>query len=117
MSKTESLPPATRIKLASIEDLARLIITWAMRHNPQAVFYLEENGKHYLFTLTTTLGYYQFHGLPLIVYVELDKPPKGKFIAYTTDPEETVLYKNSMEERRYQYVPIIKVSERPAFFK
>ncbi|MGQ4833193.1 MAG: hypothetical protein ACP6IS_04760 [Candidatus Asgardarchaeia archaeon] len=111
-----NIPKAIKIKVKSLADLTRLAITWALRHNPQALFYLKDSEKHFLFTITTTLGYFELRGLPLIVYVELDKPPEGKFIAYTTDPEETVLFKNTTEDRKYQYVPIVELAERPAFF-
>ena len=111
-----NIPKAIKIKVATLADLTRLTITWALRHNPQALFYLEESGKHFLFTITTTLGYFELRGLPLVVYVELDKPPEGKFIAYTTDPNETITFKDTTEDRKFQYVPIVKLAERPAFF-
>lgn len=111
------IKPAIPLKLQSLEDLVRLVVTWTLRQTPASVLYFKKNGKHYYASVTTLGGYYNLRGIPLILYVEDDKEPEGPFIAYTTDPEEEIKFMKSTTERMYKYIPIIRLTAPPVFFR
>jgi len=115
--ETNEIKPAIPLKLKSLDDLVRLVVTWTLRQTPASVLYFEKNGKHYYASITTLGGYYELRGIPLILYVEDDKEPKGTFIAYTTDPKEEIKFMNSTTERMYKYIPIIRLTTPPVFFR
>ena len=112
MSNNE-IPPPVNLKIASMVDLARMLVSWSQRDRPASMLYFEHNGKHIYGTLISNHGYYQYYGLPLWVYTEGDGPPKGNFLSYTARPKESVKFVDSLEsEPMIVNLPIITITEK-----
>jgi len=111
------LKKALKIKIESFSDLIRLAVTWAThRAIPMVLYFKTGNNKHIYATFSVISSYYDFHGLPVVMFYEGDKEPEGVFIAYSSDPKEEWMFKNAMDERKYQYIPIIKLAEPLPFY-
>ena len=117
VSENGQLQPAVPLKLASLEDLARMLVFWMTRERGVSILYFEKDGKHIYGALTASFpGYYELRGLPLFICVVRDKAPEGKFIRYQGQPEESVSFVKSIEiDPKYHYIPIVKLAEPPAF--
>jgi hypothetical protein len=64
MSKDDIRPPVN-MKIASMIDLARMLVSWSQRERPASMLYFEHKGKHIYGTLISNHGYYEYYGLPL----------------------------------------------------
>lgn len=117
MSEKIRLPPAISLKLSSLEDLARMLVFWMARERGASILYFKKDGKHIYGTLTVSFpGYYELRGLPLFICVIRDEAPKGQFLRYQGQPEESITFVKSIEiDPKYQYLPIIKLAEPPEF--
>lgn len=112
MSKSDLRPPVN-LKLASMADLARMLVSWSQRDRAASMLYFEDKGKHIYGTLISNHGYYEMHGIPLWVYTEGESAPDGNFLAYGTRPKESVEFVASIEsEPRVAYLPIIRLAEK-----
>ncbi|MGQ4911783.1 MAG: hypothetical protein ACTSV3_01540 [Candidatus Thorarchaeota archaeon] len=113
MSKNEIRPPIN-LKIASMEDLARMLVSWSQRDRPASMLYFEHNGKHIYGTLISNHGYYEYYGMPLWVHIEGDGPPEGNFLAYKSRPKESVVFVDSLadSEPMTVFLPIIRLSEK-----
>jgi hypothetical protein len=111
MSK-EGIRPPVNMKIASMIDLARMLVSWSQRERPASMLYFEHKGKHIYGTLISNHGYYEMYGLPLWVHTEGDGPPKGNFIAYKGRPKESLEYVDSFadSEPMTVFLPIIKLA-------
>ena len=112
MSKADIRPPVN-LKLASLNDLARMLVSWSQRDRPASMLYFEHDGKHYFGTLISNHGWYEYYGLPLWIHIEIDGPPKGTFLHYKAKDEETVLFANKItSEPLWVSLPIIQLAEK-----
>ena len=112
MSKADIRPPVN-LKLASMKDLARMLVSWSQRDRPASMLYFEDKGKHIFGTLISNHGYYEFQGVPLWIYTEYNEPPKGSFLAYKARPKESVEFVESIDsEPMIVHLPIITLSEK-----
>lgn len=112
MSKDDIRPPVN-MKIASMTDLARMLVSWSQRDRPASMLYFEHDGKHIYGTLISNHGYYENYGLPLWIYIEGDKPPEGNFLAYKARPHESVTFVNEIDsEPMVVHLPIIRLSEK-----
>lgn len=101
------------LKLASMTDLARMLVSWSQRERTASMLYFQHNGKHIYGTLISNHGYYEYHGMPLWVYTEADEEPTGSFLAYKSRPEESVKFVNKLEsEPMIVNLPIIRLAEK-----
>jgi hypothetical protein len=113
MSKVDVRPPVN-MKIASMIDLARMLVSWSQRERPASMLYFEHKGKHIYGTLISNHGYYEYYGLPLWVHAEGDGPPEGNFIAYKGRPKESVSFVDTFadSEPMTVFLPIIRLSEK-----
>jgi hypothetical protein len=113
MSKDDIRPPVN-MKIASMIDLARMLVSWSQRERPASMLYFEHNGKHIYGTLISNHGYYEMYGLPLWVHTEGDGPPKGNFLAYKGRPKESLEFVDTFadSEPMTVFLPIIKLAEK-----
>ncbi|MFW9849546.1 MAG: hypothetical protein ACFFF4_10405 [Candidatus Thorarchaeota archaeon] len=112
MSKADIRPPVN-LKIATMKDLARMLVSWSQRDRPASMLYFEHNGRHVYGTLISNHGYYEMYGLPLWIYTELEKPPEGNFLSYTARPKETVNFVDSIDsEPMTVHLPIIRLAEK-----
>ena len=117
MSKDNVRPPVN-MKIASMIDLTRMLVSWSQRERPASMLYFEHEGKHIYGTLISNHGYYEMYGLPLWVHAEGDGPPKGNFIAYKGRPKESLEFVDSFadSEPMTVFLPIIKLAEKARCF-
>ncbi|UCE10203.1 MAG: hypothetical protein JSW61_14725 [Candidatus Thorarchaeota archaeon] len=112
MSKADIRPPVN-LKLASMRDLARMLVSWSQRDRPASMLYFEHNGKHIYGTLISNHGYYEYYGMPMWVYTEGEGPPEGNFLSYKSRPEESVQFMQAIEsEPMVVYLPIITLADK-----
>ncbi|MGV9103370.1 MAG: hypothetical protein ACOC3C_04575 [Candidatus Thorarchaeota archaeon] len=112
MSKADIRPPVN-LKLASMTDLARMLVSWSQRERTASMLYFQHNDTHIYGTLISNHGYYEYHGMPLWVYTEGDEPPAGSFLAYKSRPEESVKFVNNVDsEPMVVHLPVIRLAER-----
>ena len=113
-----SIKPPVNMKIASIEDLARMLASWSQRDRPASMLYFEHNNKHIYGTLISNHGYYEYQGLPLWIYIETDSPPGGVFLAYRARPKEVVEFVDTIDSEPMTFhLPIIKLAEIPVFLQ
>jgi hypothetical protein len=111
------LKPAVRMKLKDVNNLVRLVHFWAIRERTATILHFKKGKKHIMGTFTSLPAYYSLEGLPLFLYVELDKGPGGPFIKYKSDPDEQWDYASGTFDRKWLYIPLIELSEVPAFLR
>ena len=112
MTKSDLRPPVN-LKLASMADMARMLVSWSQRDRAASMLYFEDKGKHIYGTLISNHGYYEMQGIPLWVYTEGESAPAGNFLAYSSRPKESVEFVDSVEsEPRVAYLPIIRLAEK-----
>ena len=112
MIKADIRPPVN-LKIATMTDLARMLVSWSQRDRPASMLYFEHNGRHVYGTLISNHGYYDYYGLPLWIYTELEHEPEGIFLSYTARPKESVNFVDSIEsEPMTVHLPIIRLTEK-----
>ncbi|MGY5854657.1 MAG: hypothetical protein RTU92_13895 [Candidatus Thorarchaeota archaeon] len=112
MSKADIRPPVN-MKLASMEDLARMLVSWSQRDRPASMMYFEDNGKHIFGTLISNHGYYEYQGVPLWIYTVSDDPPTGNYLLYKARPKESLEFVETAEaEAMTVSLPIIRLAEK-----
>jgi hypothetical protein len=112
LSKADIRPPVN-MKLESMVDLARMLVSWSQRDRAASMLYFEDNGKHIFGTLISNHGYYEYQGVPLWIYTEVDEGPKGNFLAYQARPKESIRFVESIDsEPMIVHLPIIRLSEK-----
>ncbi|MEE9353698.1 MAG: hypothetical protein V3U94_04665 [Candidatus Thorarchaeota archaeon] len=112
MTKSDLRPPVN-LKLASMADMARMLVSWSQRDRAASMLYFKDKGKHIYGTLISNHGYYEMQGIPLWVYTEGESAPAGNFLAYSSRPKESVEFVDSVEsEPRVAYLPIIRLAEK-----
>ncbi|MHA2378384.1 MAG: hypothetical protein ACXADO_09495 [Candidatus Thorarchaeota archaeon] len=112
MSK-EGVTSPINIKLESMMELARMLVSSSQRDRPASMLYFEYNGRHIYGTLISHHGYWLNYGMPLWVYAEGDGPPEGSFLSYTSRDKEDIRFVKTLEaEPRVAYLPIIKLAEK-----
>ena len=109
--------PAVLMKIKDLNNLVRLVHFWAVRERTATILHFKRGNKHIMGTFTSLPGYWELQGLPLFLYVELDKGPKGPFIKYKSDPEEVWDYASGTFDRKWLYIPLIELSKVPAFLR
>lgn len=112
MSKDDIRPPVN-LKIATMTDLARMLVSWSQRDRPASMLYFEHNGQHIYGTLISNHGYYEMYGLPLWIHTIYDSAPAGNFLAYKTRPKEAVEFVEVIDsEPMVMYLPIITLAEK-----
>ncbi len=110
----EDIRPPVNLRIASMIDLARMLVSWSQRDRPASMLHFEHKGKHIYGTLISNHGYYEMYGLPLWVYVETDEAPSGNFLAYRSRPKEEVKFVDSVEaEPMVLHLPIVNLAHMP----
>ncbi|MFQ5831962.1 MAG: hypothetical protein ACE5H4_04630 [Candidatus Thorarchaeota archaeon] len=109
----EGVKSPVNIKLESMMELARMLVSSSQRDRPASMFYFEYEGRHIFGTLISHHGFFLNYGLPLWVYAEGEGPPEGSFLAYRSRDKESIEFVKTLEaEPRVAYLPIIKLAEK-----
>ena len=106
------------IKLASLKDLVRLVISSV---GPDRIAgyignFTEEDRTIY-FIFNTSLGYYELNALPIIVWTDEKEIPTKSFIRYKTATNETIDFSDDATDPKWLSIPIVKFEIMPEFLK
>jgi len=121
MSDEVVLKPVIKLKLASMNDLVRMAFFNAAARNGGLNFltYKDEKSKKWFVGVLQVLGgYFDFRGMPMFFYVELDElPDDANFIKFTAKEKEKWGYGSAtLEPAKWNYLPLIRLAEKPSFF-
>lgn len=108
----DDIQPPVNLKIDSMIDLARMLVSWSQRDRPASMLYFEHEGKHIYGTLISNHGYFDNYGLPLWVHADGDGPPEGSFLAYKARPSESLDWVESLDgaEPMTVHLPVIKLA-------
>jgi hypothetical protein len=112
MSKADLRSPVN-IKLETLTDLARMLVSSSQRDRMASMLYFEHNGKHIFGTLISHHGYYELYGMPLWVYTEREEGPTGSFLSYTSREKEEIEFVAVPQSEPLKYfLPVIRLKEK-----
>ena len=108
----DDIKPPVNLKIDSMTDLARMLVSWSQRDRPASMLYFEHDGKHIYGTLISNHGYFDNYGLPLWVHAEGDGPPEGSFLAYKSRPKESLEFVDTLADAEPMtiHLPVIKLA-------
>ncbi|MCE7749629.1 MAG: hypothetical protein GPJ51_14690 [Candidatus Heimdallarchaeota archaeon] len=115
---TKNLKSPAGIKLASLKDLVRMVISSI---GPDRIAgyigHFEEADRTIYFVFNTSLGYYELKALPIIVWTDEEEMPTKSFLRYKTATEETIEFSNDATDPKWLNIPIVKFEIMPEFLK
>ncbi len=116
--ESTTLKPPAGIKLASISDLIKLVISsLGPDRNAGYIGRYKHEDKTIFFIFNTSLGYYDLNALPIIIWVEIDSQPTESFLRYKTSPIEEYNFSNDASDAKWLNIPIVTFEEMPDFLK
>jgi len=117
-SEEKTLKSPAGIKLASLKDLIRLVISSV---GPDRIAgYIgnfEEADRAIYFVFNTSIGYYELNALPIIVWTDEKEMPTKSFIRYKTATDETIDFSNDATDPKWLSIPIVNFEIMPEFLK
>ena len=106
------------MKLASLKDLVRLVISSV---GPERVAgyigHYEEENRSIFFIFNTSLGYFELNALPIIVWIEDSRKPDKSFLRYKTSPKEEMEFSDDASDPKWITIPIVNFEVLPDFLK
>ena len=116
--ENKKLKSPAGIKLASLKDLVRLVISSV---GPDRIAgYIgnyEEEDRAIYFIFNTSIGYYELNALPIIVWTDEKEMPTKSFLRYKTAIDETIDFSNDATDPKWLSIPIVKFEIMPEFLK
>ncbi|RLE59745.1 MAG: cren protein [Thermoprotei archaeon] len=110
---SEEIKPMVKIKLESLNDLARFASsTTSMGHITYVVHYIENN-KHYYGVFIVYRDYYRLYGIPMFYYIEREKPLEGTYILFKTDEAGEHIEISKGTKPGWVAIPIVNITEKP----
>lgn len=113
---------AIPFEVSSNEELARWIVS-STETQHGTLYLVNYKGRFILCTLTSFTGYYNFTGLPILLFTYIDQEPTGTFLRFDVrdDSKNVIRYTNGFDETEsnlgyIQYIPIIKLKSIPSIF-
>lgn len=103
------------VKLASVEDLARLASSMVSMGGSVYIVHFIHAGRHYYGLLATFRDYYKYYGVPLLYYVETLEPLKGKYLAIKVDESGEKVESINGVRAGWICIPVINLEHKPAF--
>ena len=118
MTDKNSIQSPAAIKLASINDLVKLMIfSTGAERSAGYIGYFRDSDKSLYFIFNTSLGYYELNALPFVIWVEEAKELEKPFIRYRTSPAEEIEFTDFAADPKWVTLPIITFEEMPEFLK
>ncbi|MCE7741017.1 MAG: hypothetical protein GOP50_01040 [Candidatus Heimdallarchaeota archaeon] len=116
--ETKILKPPAGIKLSSLSDLIKLVISGlGPDRNAGYIGRHSYNDKTIYFIFNTSLGYYELNALPIIVWVEDESNSRESFLRYRTSPKEEHNFSNDASDAKWLNIPLVTFEEMPDFLK
>ncbi len=108
---------ALGVKLASIADLARLASSMVSMGGGVYIVHFAHGGKHYYGLLATYRDYYKYYGVPLLYYVEVDEPLRGKYLMVKVDESGERVEISDGIRAGWICLPIVNLERKPGFIE
>ena len=116
--KTETLKSPAGIKLKSLKDLVRLVISnMGPDRNAGYIGHHKDGNRIIYFIFNTSLGYYELNALPIIVWVEDTEFEQNSFLRYKTSPSEQIEFSDDASDPKWLNIPVVRFEEMPEFLK
>ncbi len=116
--ETETLKAPAGIKLASLGDLIKLVISsLGPDRNAGYVGRHRYKDKTIFFIFNTSLGYYELNALPIIIWIEDESNSQESFLRYRTSPKEEYDFSNDASDAKWLNIPLVTFEEMPDFLK
>ena len=116
--ENKQLKSPAGIKLASLKDLVRLVISSV---GPDRIAgyigHFAEEDRAIYFIFNTSLGYYELNALPIIVWTDENEMPTKSFIRYKTATKETIDFSDDATDPKWLSIPLVKFEIMPEFLK
>lgn len=113
---------AVPFEVYSTSDLARWIVS-STSNQHGTLYCVNYNGKTILCSLVSFPGYYNYTGLPILLFTYVEAEPSGSFVRFDVraDSKNQLSYVSGFDESEanlgyIQYIPIIKLKTIPAIF-
>ncbi|MCG3215240.1 MAG: hypothetical protein KAS63_00840 [Candidatus Heimdallarchaeota archaeon] len=116
--KETKLRSPVAMKLASLNDLLRLVISSVGpdRTSGYIGYYIDGDRSIY-FIFNTSLGYYDLNALPIMIWVDDPTKAEKSFIRYRTSPKEEMEFSNDASDPKWLSIPIVRFIEIPDFLR
>ena len=123
MTDISSIKSAVPMELDKLDDLVRWLVS-SSQGQQGTIFFFKLNQKNYYATLIILPGYFEFRGLPLLIYVSHPDPPSSHFIRFDIRKESAdhaLSFQNGFDERDsnlgyIQYIPVVVLKSVPPIF-
>lgn len=110
---SEEIKPMVRIKLETLNDLARFASSTAsMGHITYVVHYVE-NDKHHYGVFIVYRDYYRLYGVPMFYYIESEKPLDGSYILFKADETGEHVEISKGTKPGWVTIPIVNIAKKP----
>jgi hypothetical protein len=113
ISGGQEIKNAEKIELESLNDLVTMVTDWNGQ-NVTSLYYKEKDGVHYYFTWIIIHDYYNYRGIPLLLFATSTETPKNYIIHDT----KTASYKFDdipQYDPRCFVIKIIRIKSVPSF--
>ncbi len=109
---------AMKLKLKSVEDLIRLLVSRSPQGNMLYIYNFEDNGNYVYFVSQSVPGWFELRGLPVTMYT-FGPEPKSDLIEYSAPSDneaETWKFTEFIKAGHGKvFIPIIKIESKPEF--
>jgi len=105
------------VKLASVADLARLASSMMSVGGNVYIVHFTHGGRHYYGLMVTYRDYYKYYGVPLLYYVEVDEPLKGKYLMVKVDESGERVESGDGVKAGWICIPIVNLERKPSFME
>ena len=113
---------AVPFEVYSTSDLARWIVS-STPNQHGTLYCVNYNGQNILCSLVSFPGYFNYTGLPILLFTYIEAEPSGTFVRFDVRAESKnqLSYVSGFDESEanlgyIQYIPIIKLKTIPAIF-
>ncbi|MHA1309311.1 MAG: hypothetical protein ACTSQO_00160 [Candidatus Helarchaeota archaeon] len=104
------IPRAKSMELEGLEDLINLISTVMV--NNFSLYHYKQNDRHIYFVYVVIHDFYNFRGIPLLIYTFSDYEP-DLFLKYQPNRNPIIKMTSKFEDANAVYIKIIKVKKLP----
>ncbi len=113
---------AVPFEVQSSDDLARWIISSSLNQHG-TIYVFKKESKFVLASLISFSGYYNYAGLPILLFTLIDSEPDGNFLRYDirADAKTKLSFTSGFDETEsnlgyIQYIPLIRLKKIPFIF-
>ena len=99
-----------KMELESLQDLINLISD----SKSPSIYYYKSEMYHIYFILTGISEYYEYRGMPLLIYVKTELEP-GIYLKYQINRGPNIKMTDRFEDANAFYIGIVKIKKLPCW--